>query len=201
MSRISKLTLALAALVVFGLGAPAAKADVCGTVSGNLVTNCGFETGTLAGWTQSGNTGFTGVETGMPHSGVNDAFFGPVGSLGFITQNLATTAGGSYNLSFWLQSDANSTPNEWLVRFNGVTLLDVVNAPGFGYTLFTFNGLVATGASTALQFGFRNDPGFFRLDDIVVVPAGSAVPEPMTLVLLGTGLAGVAAKLRRRKVA
>src|SRR6202022_343667 len=141
MSRINKLTLALAALVVFGLGAPAAKADVC-TVAGNLVTNCGFETGTFAGWTQSGNTGFTGVDTSSAHSGTFGMDTGPVGSLGFITQNLATTAGGTYNLSFWL-ANAGGSGTEWLVRFNGVTLADVIDAPAFAYRLFTFNGLVA----------------------------------------------------------
>jgi len=198
MSHISKLTLALAALVVFGLGAPAAKADVC-TVSGNIVNNCGFETGTTAGWTVVDPSGFTGVD-GSPHSGSFALFSGAVGTVGTVTQNLVTLPGQSYNLSFWLQSDGG-TPNEWLVRFNGVTLLDVTNAPAFAYRLFTFNGLVATGASTQLQFGFRDDPGFWFLDDIIVVPAGNAVPEPMTIMLLGTGLAGVAAKLRRRRVA
>ena len=202
MSRISKLTLALAALVVFGFGAPAAKADVC-TVGGNIVNNCGFETGTFAGWTQSGNLGFTGVDSAAidVHSGSFGAFFGPVSTLGFITQNLVTTPGSTYNLSFWLRNDGGSV-TEWLVSFNGVTLLDVSNAPAFQYTLFTFNGLLATGPSTPLLFGFRQDPAFWSLDDIIVTPAqGPAVPEPMTLVLLGTGLAGVATKLRRRKVA
>src|SRR4051794_34103498 len=40
-----------------------ARADVilCDTVSGNLVANCGFETGNFNGWTQAGNTTFTSV--------------------------------------------------------------------------------------------------------------------------------------------
>ena len=199
MSRINKLTLALAALVVFGLGAPAAKADDC-TVPGNLVTNCGFETGTFAGWTQSGNPAFTSVGAAAAHSGSFGASLGPTITPGFLTQNLVTVPGATYNLSFWL-ANLGGTPNSFTASFNGVIVTTLTNSATFGYTLFTVNGLLATGASTQLQFGFRQDPSFWNFDDVVVVPAGAAaVPEPMTLVLLGTGLAGVAAKLRRRKV-
>jgi hypothetical protein len=35
-----------------------------------------------------------------PHSGNFQAFFGPVDNHGFISQSLATTAGGSYVLDF-----------------------------------------------------------------------------------------------------
>ena len=53
---------------------PAFAADVCQTPA-NLVVNCGFETGDFTGWTQSGNTGFTGVSTGIyAYSGNYGAF-------------------------------------------------------------------------------------------------------------------------------
>ena len=64
-----------------------------------------------------------------------------------------------------------------------------------GYTEQTFTNLLATSATTPLIFGFRNDPGFLQLDDVAVSP----VPEPATLLLLGTTMAGVGLATRRKR--
>jgi hypothetical protein len=155
------------------------------TAHANLVTNPGFETGDLTGWTQFGNVGFTGVD-GSPHSGSFSAFLGPVGSLGFLSQTLATTPGVTYDLRFFLQSDGG-TPNEFQVSWNGSGLSDQLNLPVSGYTERDFPSLLATSSTTPLVFGFRNDPGFLHLDDVTLDP----VPEPTTLIFFGTTAAGL----------
>ena len=61
----------------------------------NLVTNPGFETGDFTGWTQWGDTSFTGVSSSVPiHSGNFAAYFGPTSTDGGIDQNIAGTVAG-----------------------------------------------------------------------------------------------------------
>lgn len=169
------------------------------TASANLVINPGFETGNFTGWTQSGNTGFTGVSSAVAHTGSFGAFFGPVGSLGFLSQNLVTEPGASYDLTFWL-SNLGGTPNKFQASWNGSVIAGSLmsNAAAFSYTQFTFPGLVAAGSSTALGFGFRQDPAFWLFDDVSVTRAAPAsVPEPFSSLWLGLTLAGML-WLRRR---
>jgi transposase-like protein len=75
-----------------------------GYATADMVINGGFETGDFTGWALSGNTDYTGVTTGIAHSGEYAAYFGPDGSLGYLSQSLATTVGTRYELSFFLAS-------------------------------------------------------------------------------------------------
>jgi hypothetical protein len=147
----------------------------------NMVLNGGFEMGNFSGWTSSGNFTYTAVITGSTyaHSGTYGAQLGPSGSLGYLSQTLATTAGTSYLFSFWLDSPNGSNPNEFLVSWNGNTLLDKTNLPAIGWTNIQFV-VMTTGTSTVLQFGFRDDPSYLGLDDISVVSL-TLPPTPVIL--------------------
>src|SRR5260221_12852772 len=111
------------------------------TSAQEFIVNGGFETGDLTGWTQIGNTGFTGVVNNPAgaHSGTFYFSSGPVGSLGGITQTAATTAGANYTLSFWLQN-LGGTPNEMQVMWEGNVIFDTIDAPAdAAYVNHTFN--------------------------------------------------------------
>ena len=50
------------AVFCFLLASPVwAASSICDNTTGNLVTNCGFESGSFSGWTRGGNPGFAGV--------------------------------------------------------------------------------------------------------------------------------------------
>ena len=159
----------------------------------NLVQNGGFETGDLSQWTEVGNTGYAVVGCGGAPEGDCQAFFGPVGSPGGISQSLATTPGGVYAISFVFNSDGG-TPGAFEVDFGGQVLLSLTNPPAAGNQSFSFSA-TATTANSVLQFQFQDDTGFQSLDAVQV----SSVPEPAGLVLMGAGLLGLAAARRRHR--
>jgi hypothetical protein len=178
----------LATVAALALAGPAAAAE--------FVTNGGFETGTLAGWTgPTGNTSFSSV-VGGAHTGAFAYSNGAIGSFGTISQVLATQVGRTYSYSFYLLSPGG-TPNAFSATLGSSTLASFTNAGAFGYTLFT--GMhVATAANETLSFSFRQDPSFWRLDDVSVT---GSIPEPSNWAMLIAGFGLVGAAARRRRVA
>lgn len=195
-ARVTFLAVLLTVFVV--VSSPAWAQSICDNTPGNLVVNCGFETGDFSGWSQGGNTGFTGVTTGIQNSGNYAAYMGPVGSDGFLIQDVGGN-GTQYNVSFYLYNEGG-TPNDFTVYWNGTDVgPDLVDAGAFGYTLFfgTLSGNMGA-FSNQLAFGFRHDPAFWFLDDVVVTTAGSSTPEPGSLILFGSGILGLAGVIRRK---
>jgi hypothetical protein len=185
-----------------------ARAVSCNAAAGNVVTNCGFESGSFSGWTLSGNdvpaelNNLYGVEGTdpfplpggtNPNNGNFQAFFSDqAADPTTLSQTLATTAGDTYTISFYLAQELlgpGSVNNLALVTFGATTIESLTNVPVEGYTLFTGTG-VAASSSTILSLKFGNDVGEFLLDDVVVsTPAATttSVPEPSSWVLFFTG--------------
>ena len=192
--------LALAAAALMGQQAQAAT---------NLITNPGFETGDLTGYTETGNyTGYDGVtmgnDAGGPHSGSyllelgSYAGSGPAG----VTQTLSTVAGQDYTFSLYLANGANNAPGDQLfdVTYNGSTLYSLDGETAFPYKLLSFI-VVGTGSDTIGVSGY-SDGTYNDVDDLsFVASAGSvsAAPEPSTWALMIAGIGGIGLMLRRAR--
>lgn len=162
-----------------------------------LVTNGGFETGDFSGFELTGD-GFAGVffnpPGGVPPELENfrAAFNG--GSINLF-QDIATVAGQSYRFGFTNEVDGGDFPNSFSAAFGGSTVYSQANSPGQAFIARSFN-VVATSATTRLNFNFTSDNGFQNFDNVTL----AAVPEPATwgLMILGFGVVGGSMRYRKR---
>lgn len=178
---------------------------LCGRVAlgDNLIANGGFETGTFSGWSvinaPVGSDLY--VSAGNGHSGTYAAAFGAVGPYDdtIAQSSLPTIPGEQYTIDFWLAHPYTDSENDFLVAWNGNTVMSLLDTGHFDYTEYSFS-VVGTGSDT-LQFSGREVPGWFYLDDVSMSASGGprSTPEPSTLVLLGIGAITFVAYAWRRR--
>ena len=195
-----------AAIAIFALSS-VARADtivVVGNSTGSLSTatvNCSFNDATNTFTFTVTNTSpfdarITGIGFDIGAGNINGFSGANVAGFNFSDGNLGNVPqfnGATLDFGFTTGNSGNfngGSPNNGLAP--GQSLTFTVSGAGFG------NGLTEEQICNAIYIRFQRVGANGEGSDVGHGGQPNAVPEPMTMILFGTGLAGIAARARRR---
>jgi VCBS repeat-containing protein len=137
-----------------------------------ILVNGSFETGDLTGWSGGASVDFVGF------GGQFGDYAANLASGGGIEQDVTTTPGQHYTVTFYVAGDPESSHNSFGASWDGVTLLSLTDFTN-GLTQFTFDVVGDPSlATTALVFGATDDgPGGMYVDAVSVTPATGPATE------------------------
>ncbi len=220
MRRLSTTRLILILSLVAGtvVFAPVVRAD-----SGpDVITNGTFAVPSMTG---AATTLFAGDSTSMPGWTVNSGSIDVIAptywpaspgggnsidmngaSAGSISQSIMTLPGATYTLSFYLAANPDASTNpQVLVSFGGYSQVYTFIMPCCGWTgsmgwqLITINDIPIDSSLATLTFtSLTSGNAGAAISDVTMYDAPPpSVPEPSTLVLMGSGLCGLGVVRRK----
>ncbi|WP_298243283.1 VCBS domain-containing protein [uncultured Bradyrhizobium sp.] len=143
-----------------------------------VILNGDFETGNLANWAVSGGGHIHVAQLELGGSfGHYSVELLPTSTPETLSQNVATTPGQHYFVSFDVFGDPESVSAPFTVSWDGATILSLGNVPaGPNHYAFDLIG-DASLASTLLQFSYETDGTGMILDSVIVSPATGPATE------------------------